>query len=193
MCAHEDSLCTRVSIVWCINQLPYDTLEYLRLYSSQREGWWLLHAFSTFRYLSCQRAPLPRLSAAKGTRAAKLPPPPPTHPKSFRPSANLATSLWGWASEKQRKPAWASAGSYITPASSFLLLLPPICAYTHIRISVLMRACYCLYLLCSLTSISALRWITWVVKDHSSFWLEVWFNFIVIALTDDFLVLVVNE
>ncbi len=156
-----------VSIVWCINQNPYNTPEYLSLDSSHREGWWPAACMSA-------SVPAKALHAAKGSRGAKRPPSltrlPTPNPSAFpltsqpRCGAGPARS-----SANRREPV---LGATSPPASSFLWLLPPICAHTHthIKISVLMRARHCLYSLCDI----------WPSTKHHflflsfSFWSEVW-------------------
>lgn len=85
---------------------------------------------------ACQQAPsLKALSVAKGSRAILRPSNPPPHPESICLFSNFTTSQRGWASEKQCKPVWASAGSYITPppppSSDFFLPYVHTHAHTH--------------------------------------------------------------
>lgn len=65
------------------------------------------------------------LIAAKGIRGAKWFP----SPEAVCLAAHLANSLWGWTSEKQRKPAWASAGITPPPPPSSDFFLPYV--HTH--------------------------------------------------------------
>lgn len=72
--------------------------------------------------------PAKALTAAKGSRGAgRLPSPPPVLPTQLPTPRTISppsapTSLWSWASKKQREPAWASTGSHMPPRPPPLLL-----------------------------------------------------------------------
>lgn len=131
-------------VVWSINKFPFDTTECIGLDLTAA----CLH---TDICPPCEQTPPLRPSVLqRGSQRAKLPPL--THLPTPNPSASLLTSLCCWASEKQCKPAWASAGRYTPPphhppppSSDFFLPYVHTHTHTHIRLGVLMRASHCLY------------------------------------------------
>lgn len=123
-----------------------------------------LHSDSCTTYQRAPYAKAPR--SAKGSQGAKMTSPPPmSHLPTPNPSANLATSLWCSASEKQRKPAWARAESSVAPAPhpppSLNFFLPYV--HSH-KITVLMRTWRCLFFTLDITSLSEHRWSTFAKR-----------------------------
>lgn len=197
LCASGAYECVHVcvSTVWCIIHMTCLSISALILHT-ERAGDRCMHSLHADIWLACQ---LPGMCAAKGSQGAKWcaplsqpasPTPNPfASPLTLQPRCGVGPVR---SSANRREPV---LGATSPPASSFLWLLPPICAYTHthIRINVLMRASHCLYSLCDIrTSHHTLTYdghSALLSREHSSFWFRVssfncscfhWFFFIVI-------------